>query len=92
VEKVVRGVTTVMATALVQALVVPWVSVIPAATALLGQTDSRSLRRIAGVTMAENRASKRLPMACEPHKYRIGEGLPTRFFCQAQYTHVSRTL
>jgi hypothetical protein len=34
------------------------------------QTDSRSLRRIGGVMMAENRASKRLPIACEPHKYR----------------------
>jgi hypothetical protein len=43
--------------------------------------------------MVENRASKRLPMACEPHKYRIDEGLlPTRFFCQAQYAYVSRTL
>ena len=64
----------------------------PVTLILTEQTDSRSLRRIAGVTMAENRASKRLPMACEPHKYRIGEGLPTRFFCQAQYAYVSRTL
>lgn len=42
--------------------------------------------------MAENRASERLPIAYEPHKYRSGEDLPTRSFCQAQYAHVSRTL
>jgi hypothetical protein len=32
---------------------------------------THSLRRIVGVTMAENRASNGLPIACEPHKYRI---------------------
>ena len=42
--------------------------------------------------MSENRASERLPIACEPHKYRSGEGLPTRSFCEAQYVHVLRTL
>jgi hypothetical protein len=42
--------------------------------------------------MAENRASERLPIAREPHKYRSGEGLHTRCFCQAQYAHVSRIL
>jgi hypothetical protein len=31
------------------------------------QTDSRSLQRIVEVTMAENYASDRLPIACEPH-------------------------
>jgi hypothetical protein len=40
----------------------------------------------------KNLASKRLPIACKPHEYRSGEGLHTRSFCQAQYTHVSRTL
>jgi hypothetical protein len=42
--------------------------------------------------MAENRAPKTLPIAHEPHKYRIGEGVDIRSFCHAQYTYVSRTL
>jgi hypothetical protein len=64
----------------------------PAKAGSEDQTDSRSLRRIGGVTLAENRASERLPIACEPHEYRSGEGLPTRSFCQAQYAYLSRTL
>lgn len=42
--------------------------------------------------MAENHASKRLPIARQPHKYRIGDGLATHSFCRAQYIHVSQTL
>ena len=41
--------------------------------------------------MAENRASKRLPVAREPHKYRLCKDFTTCYFRHAHYTHVSTT-
>src|SRR5215218_6951727 len=56
------------------------------------QTSPLNVRRIGGVTMAENCPSTRLSIAQEPHRNRVNEGSALRFSCHAHYTHVSQSL
>src|SRR5215217_746779 len=56
------------------------------------QTSPLNVRRIGGVTMAENCPSTRLSIAQEPHRNRLNEGSALGFSCHAHYTHVSQSL
>jgi hypothetical protein len=57
-----------------------------------GQTSPLNVRRIGGVTMAENHVSTRPPIARKSRRYRIDESLVLRFLCHANSTHVLQTL
>ena len=52
------------------------------------QTSPLNVRRIGGVTMAENHISTRPTLARKPHSYKVDEGLVVRFLCHANSTHV----
>src|SRR5215212_10163005 len=52
------------------------------------QTSPLNVRRIGGVTMAENHISTRPTLARKPHSYKVDEGLVVRFRCHANSTHV----
>jgi hypothetical protein len=56
------------------------------------QTSPENVRRMGGVTMAENHVSTRLPIARKPRKHRVDEDLVVRFLCHADSTHVLQTL
>src|SRR5215204_2419568 len=56
------------------------------------QTSPLNVRRIGGVTMAENHVSMRPSLAGKPHRYKVDEGLVVRFLCHANSTHVLQTL
>ncbi len=56
------------------------------------QTSPLNVRRIGGVTMAENRVSTRPLIAPKPRRYKVGEGLVLQFVCHANSTHVLQTL
>src|SRR5215218_7465781 len=56
------------------------------------QTSPLNVRRIGGVTMAENHISTRPTLARKPHSYKVDEGLVVRFLCHANSTHVLQTL
>jgi hypothetical protein len=56
------------------------------------QTSPLTVRRIGGVTMAENHFSRRPPITRKPHKYQADEDLGARFLCHANSTHVLQSL
>jgi hypothetical protein len=57
-----------------------------------GQTSPLNVRRIGGVTLAENLALESAPMTQEPHRNQDSRGSGAHYFCHAKYTHVSQTL
>src|SRR5215208_7830693 len=57
-----------------------------------GQTSPLNVRRIGGVTMAENHSSTRAPKTRKPHRCQADEDLVARFICHANSTHVLQSL
>src|SRR5215203_6145094 len=56
------------------------------------QTSPLNVRRIGGVTMAENHSSTRAPKTRKPHRCQADEDLVARFICHANSTHVLQSL
>jgi type II secretory pathway predicted ATPase ExeA len=56
------------------------------------QTSPLNVRRIGGVTMAENNVSTGPLIARKPHRYQVDEGLDVRFPRHANSAHELQTL
>src|ERR687897_2043013 len=56
------------------------------------QTSPLNVRRIGGLTMAENHSSTRPPITHKPHRCQADEDLGARFICHANSTHVLQSL
>src|SRR5215204_1625674 len=58
----------------------------------LEQTSPLNVRRIGGVTMAENHSPTRPPITRKPHRCQADEDLVARFICHVNSTHVLQSL
>src|SRR5215217_2781878 len=56
------------------------------------QTSPLNVRRIGGVTMAENHSPTRPPITGKPHRCQADEDLVARFICHVNSTHVLQSL
>jgi hypothetical protein len=59
---------------------------------LLDQTSPLNVRRIGGVTMAENHSSTRPPITRKAHRCQADVDLVARFICHANSTRVLQSL
>src|SRR5688572_20184045 len=59
---------------------------------MLEQTSPLNVRRIGGVTMAENHSSTRPPITRKPRRCQADVDLLARFICHANSTHVLQSL